>query len=30
MFQKVLVIDDSPACAELAEKVLAQQYPGAA
>lgn len=30
MFQKVLVIDDSPATAELAEKVLAQQYPGAA
>ncbi len=29
MFQKVLVIDDSPASAELAEKVLAQQYPGA-
>lgn len=30
MFQKVLVIDDSPASADLAEKVLAQQYPGAA
>ncbi len=29
MFQKVLVIDDSPVSAELAEKVLAQQYPGA-
>lgn len=29
MFQKVLVIDDSPAAAEIAEKVLAQQYPGA-
>jgi CheY-like chemotaxis protein len=28
MFQKVLVIDDSSASAELAEKVLAQQYPG--
>ena len=30
MFQKVLVIDDSPAFADLAEKVLAHQYPGAA
>ncbi len=30
MFQKVLVIDDSPVAAELAEKVLAQQYPGSA
>ena len=29
MFQKVLVIDEQPACAELAEKILAQQYPGA-
>lgn len=30
MFQKVLVIDDSPVSAEMLEKVLAQQYPGAA
>ncbi len=29
MFQKVLVIDDSTASADLAEKVLAHQYPGA-
>jgi len=29
MFQKVLVIDEQPACAELAEHILAQQYPGA-
>ena len=29
MFQKILVIDDTPAMAQLAESVLARQYPGA-
>ena len=29
MFQKILVIDDTPAMAQLAETVLARQYPGA-
>ena len=29
MFQKILVIDDTPAMASLAETVLSRQYPGA-